>query len=396
MKSRRSFLTQISRLGAMLALAPIPAFAAVKGKSKTASGPKYRGVVYDVGLNFSGDATKIKPFDPALAEHDIRVIANDLHANAVRIEGEDIGRLVAATRAAHAVGLSVFFNPWKMNVSSEEVVPYMAEAAAAAEKLRMDGVDIVFVAGCEYTLFNRGVYPGDSIRERIDHLIAGQAKAQASPSDARSEPSDPFPKETAQLNKILKSIVDVIRPSFRGPVSYAAGMWERVDWSIFDIVGLDHYRAGETDEAYIAALAPYQRLGKPVVVMEVGSCAYVGAAKVGAGGFLILEGRNPDGTGKWKDGVVPTRSEKEQADYVEQQVTTLSNAGMTGVFVYVFAQEEMTAGEGAMDFDMAGFSLVKTFPEDDPRSKQMPPWAPKQSFYRLSSLFRRHSQNLSR
>ena len=31
--------------------------------------------------------------------------------------------------------------------------------------------------------------------------------------------------------------------------------------------------------------------------MEVGCCAYKGAAKMGAGGFTILKGNNPDGSG---------------------------------------------------------------------------------------------------
>lgn len=37
-------------------------------------------------------------------------LINCMH-NAVRIEGEDIDRLVLAAREAHAAGLKVFFNP---------------------------------------------------------------------------------------------------------------------------------------------------------------------------------------------------------------------------------------------------------------------------------------------
>ncbi|MGY3609527.1 hypothetical protein [Bradyrhizobium sp. Leo121] len=48
---------------------------------------RYRGIVYDVGLNFADQGFSVEPFDPVLVAHDIRVIANDLHANAVRTEG---------------------------------------------------------------------------------------------------------------------------------------------------------------------------------------------------------------------------------------------------------------------------------------------------------------------
>src|SRR5690348_3757246 len=113
---------------------------------------KYRGVVYDVGLKFTEDVLSVDPFSRELVEHDMRAIADTLHANAVRIEGEDIGRLVTATQVAHACGLSVFFNPWKMNADADETRAYLAEAAQAAERLRNEGVDIVFVAGCEYTI----------------------------------------------------------------------------------------------------------------------------------------------------------------------------------------------------------------------------------------------------
>jgi hypothetical protein len=57
-------------------------------------------------------------------QYDMQVIANNLYANAVRVEGEEIQRLAAATRAAHIMGLTVFFNPWKMNAGFDEARVY--------------------------------------------------------------------------------------------------------------------------------------------------------------------------------------------------------------------------------------------------------------------------------
>lgn len=50
----------------------------------------------------------VESFDPILIKHYVRVIANDLHANAVRIKGEEIHRLVTATHAAHAMEFTTF------------------------------------------------------------------------------------------------------------------------------------------------------------------------------------------------------------------------------------------------------------------------------------------------
>ena len=345
------------------------------------AGLGYRGVVYDVGLRFEPSKLSVDPFDSKLVAYDLRVIAKIMQANAVRIEGEDIDRLVTASRIAHENGLKVFFNPWKMNVGAEESRAYFAQAAAAAEQLRKDGLDLVFVAGCEYSIFNDGIYAGSSIMERINSLIA-----------ERTKPKPGSEKETAaKLNAALGSFVKVIRKTFNGPITYAATTFEEVDWSIFDLIGIDHYRGAESEAQYLAVLDKYPK-NKPIVVMEVGSCAYKGAAARGGAGFMVLKGVNPDGTGNFEGGVVPTRSESEQADYVETQLRLLSGAGIAGAFIYVFSFPSYRFGQGARDLDMVSYSLVKTYPATDPRSQLIPPWAPKEAFHRTAAIFGRLAQ----
>jgi hypothetical protein len=341
---------------------------------------KYRGIVYDVGLRFTaGQPLSVEPFDPSLAAHDINVIASELHANAIRIEGEKIDRLIVASRIAHEAGLTIFFNPWKMNVPVTELEGYFAEAAQAAEVLRKEGADIVFVAGCEMTLFNEGIFEGASIAERMPALVS---LAQREPEDAKAWLSS----KSKMLNDALRAIVKVTREEFGGPVTYSAGMWEQVDWSIFDIVGVDHYRANETADHYVKMLDSY-RIGKPLIVMEFGCCAYEGAGMLGAGGFMRLHGVNPDGTGIYADGIVPTRSEREQSDYVAEQFGLLAGADVTGVFVYVFSFPTFPHGEAARDLDMMSFSLVKTYPKGHPLAEQMPPWERKEAFRRVAGLY---------
>ncbi|MBD8166054.1 hypothetical protein IFU27_01835 [Erwinia persicina] len=66
----------------------------------------------------------------------------------------------------------------------------------------------------------------------------------------------------------------------------------------------------------------------------------------------------------------------------------LYNAGVEGVFIFSFPAYRL--GEGDKDLDMVRYSLVKTFPDSDPRSTQLPPWAPKKAFNRVASFFKTH------
>ena len=349
--------------------------------SSTPKSMKYIGVVYDVGLQFQKGWYSVNGFDSALVAYDMHAIANDMHANTVRIEGEDIDRLVKASRLAHANGLSIFFNPWKMGGDSAEVRKYFIDAAKAAEKLRKEGIDLVFVAGCEYSIFCKDVFPGDTFEARLAWLVK-----QATAAGHMSSKVPAFRERSVKLNKFLRSFCNAIRKHYTGPVTYSAGTWESVDWSLFDIVGIDYYRQGETEKEYLAGLENY-KIGKPVVVMEVGSCTYEGAAAKGAGGFAIRKGTNADGTMIFEGGVIPQRSEKEQADYVETQINILSSADIQGAFVYVFSFPSSPVGEGNKDYDMVSFSLVKTFPPGEKRSKNMPPWEAKDAFYRLAKTY---------
>ncbi len=334
---------------------------------------KYRGVVYDVGLQFNPGSYSVEPFNPELVKHDMLVIANELHANAVRIEGEDILRLISATEAAHSAGLKIFFNPWKMGANAEETILYMTEAAIAAEKLRMQGIELVFIAGCEYSIFNKDVFQGETLNERLKFLITNAESSEMITANKK-------------LNEILTEISKVLRNHFNGTVTYASGTWEFVDWDLFDVIGIDYYRNGEPEQQYIDGLQRYKN-SKPIFVMEVGSCTYEGAAARGAGGYTVLQGTNPDGTGIYEGGKIPIRSEKEQADYIETQINILKSTGIEGVFIYVFSFPIMPfSREEGKDMDMTSYSLVKSYPKQDTRSQMIPNWEPKEAFQRLAEV----------
>lgn len=339
------------------------------------------GVAYDVGLQFAPGDTSVEPFDAAHVEFDMQTIANDLHANAVRIIGQHLDRLETAGRLAHAAGLSAYLVPWKIDIQPDEFEDYIREAAKVAERLRQEGGDVVFVVGCELTIFAAGIFPGAGYMDRIGWFASemqGGGGSVDAPSAAVLEKSD-------DLNKLLKHLVATVRSVFRGKVTYAAGGWEAVDWSIFDIVGVDHYRRGESSSDYVERLKRHRQDGKELVVMEFGCCTFTGASQHGdGGGFAAMQGTNPDGTPQWVGGVAPERNETEQADYIAEQLELIAPIA-DGAFVFIFNFPIYPHTPGPNDLDIASFSLVKHFPADDPRSQQVPAWEPKESFDRLAA-----------
>ena len=250
-----------------------------------------RGIVYDVGLKFNPNMISVKNFEESSVTYDISIIANILRCNSIRIEGEEIFRLVTAAKIAHTYNLKVLINPWKMSVGEEETVEYMTEAAKSAEHLRKEGVDIIFVAGCEYTLFSKGVFPGETLNDRMAWFSSGFIGDSSQINERKND----LIEKNIKLNAILKNICVHVRKEFHGPVTYSSGTWETIDWNLFDIVGVDYYRNGEKEEEYLNGLLKYKSLNKEVIVMEFGCCTYKGAAKLGGGGFSILQGMDKDG-----------------------------------------------------------------------------------------------------
>lgn len=342
----------------------------------------YRGIVYDVGLQYNTGEYSVESFNPEVVKYDIGVISNILRANAIRIEGEDIDRLSAAAEIAAGAGLKVFFNPWWMNADSAQVVPYMAKAARAAEQLRAKGYDVTFVAGCEYSIFNKGILPGNTLNERLMAMME-VGKLQDDTESFNAAVSE----MTDKLNSVLGAIVGNVREYFHGDVMYSAGTWEPVDWTLFDAVGVDYYRDTQSDEQYVEGIKDYLKYGKPVWVMEVGCCAFEGAAAMGSAGFTVCSGEDENGNGIYAGGSAPARSEKEQADYAETQIRLLNDAGIEGMFIFEFSFPIAPYRESGHDADLTAYPIVKSFAKDDPRSMKMPPWQPKEAFYRVGRVY---------
>ena len=122
---------------------------------------QHQGVHYDTGTVFRGPgyaiSTRRKALDMPVVRHELEIIRDDLHANAVRIGGSDVGRITAVAETALGLGLEVWFSPAFFEYPLEETTSRLVAAAEAAAPLHTAHPGrVVFVAGSELTLSDPG------------------------------------------------------------------------------------------------------------------------------------------------------------------------------------------------------------------------------------------------
>jgi hypothetical protein len=333
---------------------------------------RLRGINYDVGTRYGQIMTRPE-FDRAAARRDLGVIKNDLHCNAVRISGEDPGRLTAAARDALQQGLEVWLSPLLHDKDEQDTLKATVACAAAAEELRQRWPRLVFVLGCELTIFMPGLLAAGagSVLDRLatpgfrEQLRAGQ--------------------HNKPLNDFLARANAAVRAVFRGQVTYASAPVEAVDWALFDFVCLDYYPA----QADPLAQQPYFAHGKPVVITETGCCTYQGAEDKGGMGWSVIDQRSIPV--RELDGDY-TRDEHLQARTLTASLARLDSAGVDGCFVYTFIIPALTHSEDPRkDLDMASYGLVKSLAgRGQGTTGPGVPWEPKESFTAVAGYFARH------
>ncbi len=79
-----------------------------------------------------------------------------------------------------------------------------------------------------------------------------------------------------ELQAFLAEAAERVRKVFHGPLTYASTMFEVVDWSLFDYIGIDHYRNSKVEHRYAERIGPYLGQGKPVINTEFGHSSYRG------------------------------------------------------------------------------------------------------------------------
>jgi hypothetical protein len=349
-----------------------------------------KGVNYDVGVVMGFNWRPV--FDPPVVRRELEVIRDDLHCNAVRIVGRSLARLRFAVESALDLGLEVWVSPQCWNRTAEPTARYLARAAAMVERLRQRRPEqVVLVVGSEVTLFGRGVVPGRSFVARMKNpdLFA----------EVRSG------RTFAPLNAFLRTTVDAVRSVYRGRLSYASLVWEKVDWSPFDLVGVDHYRATRIEDRYLEMLRPALAVGKPVVITEFGYESMRDGPM--AEGFLDSAGLKPSVVdfrsqflhqlpivGRFvrpRLNGVHNRDEHYQAVKLVEQLEILEKAGVDGTFVSQFlSQITPYDPDPRYDLDMTSASLVRYLEKGHGTTYADVPWEPKEAFGAVAEFYRTH------
>jgi hypothetical protein len=320
-----------------------------------------KGITYDTGFTPGGQNSR-PVFDTEAVRREMRVIADDLHCDAVRITGGDPERLAVAAGHATDAGLEVWFSPFPCELSAAELVPYFADCADRAQKVGAD----VFVTGCELSLFAAGFLPGDDSLARI--------KAAASDAPEASEASARLAAIAAQLDAVLADTAATVRERFRGKLTYASGTWEQIDWTPFDIVSADAY--GDSSDTFRQGLREYLRHGKPLAATEFGCCTYRGAAARGGIGWDIadFDADPPHIKGDY------VRDEDEQARYLREMIAVFDEEGVDTAFWFTFAGYTYPhRADPRFDLDMASYGVCKLMPDGS--------LAPKQSFHTMAKAY---------
>jgi hypothetical protein len=349
---------------------------------------QHKGIHYDTGTTFRGPgfaiSTRRADLDMLVVRRELEIIRDDLHANAIRIAGSDVARLTAATEIALELGLEVWFSPAFFEYEPPETTSRLVAAARAVSTLEATHPGrVIFIAGCELTLFMPGLVPGDRIESRLAALK-----------------TDPSLLHNGKLNEYLAELVATLRGAFAGPLIYASLPFEQVDWLPFDYVGVDHYREARTKERYVEMLQPYLSTGKPVIVTEFGMRTYRGAESSGTLGFGVTDttrlylhtrpviGRlfRPRLKGTYE------RDEAMQARELDETLDELEHAKVAGALLSTFATpQSSTNDDPRYDLDMDSMSIVKSLP-DGRRGTAYPDmtWEPKESFAIVARHFATH------
>ena len=90
-----------------------------------------KGITYDTGFVRNGSISR-EAFDTGVVKRELEIIRDDLHCTAVRITGGDPARLELAARYAADLGLEVWFSPYPLELSTDEMLSLFADSAERA------------------------------------------------------------------------------------------------------------------------------------------------------------------------------------------------------------------------------------------------------------------------
>jgi hypothetical protein len=335
-----------------------------------------KGIAYVTGFVAGGSISR-EHFDPEVVRRELAIIRDDLHCNAVQVVGGDPGRLELAARLAAELGLEVWFSPSPLELSPDEILALFIDCAERAERLRQAGAEVVFVAGIELTVMDRGFIPGNTQQERLACLL--------------SEPGRPerLKEVSARFSDFIGRAVAEIRERFAGRVTYASIPFERPDWTLFDIVSVELIRNADVAGQYRSGVRRLVADGKPVAITGFGAATYRGASDRGGRQMEIVEYDEDTQTPLRLDGEY-VRDEAGQAAALRDVLQIFDSEGVDSAFVWLFelCNFPHRPDRGPRDdLDLASMGIVKTLEGRHGQTYPDMTWEPKAAFGAVAECY---------
>ncbi|MFC5155486.1 hypothetical protein [Streptomyces amakusaensis] len=336
-------------------------------------------MTYSTGFVVHGRISH-EPFDPSVVRRELTIIRDHLHCNAVQIIGGDPDRLESAAGLAAELGLEVWFSPYPLELDPDRILALFRDCAERAERLRRQGASVVFVAGVELSVMNRGFLPGESPEERVEQLMSRPERR----AEAMRELG-------VRVNAFLGDAAATVRERFQGALTYASIQFEQVDWTPFDIVTFELIRSAEVADRFRDAVRSLAQGPKPLAVTGFGTAAYQGAGDRGGRVLEVVE-HDPRTKAPVRLNGTYERDEAGQAAYLSELLEIFETEGVDSAFVFLFAQPgypHRPDGDPRDDLDRAGLGIVKIL--EGRRGEAYPDmeWEPKAAFAAVARRYRR-------
>ncbi len=338
-----------------------------------------RGMTYDTGFVVHGRTSRER-FEPEVVRRELAIIRDDLHCDAVQIIGGDPDRLELAAGAAAELGLEVWFSPYPMELDPDGILTLFRDCAERAERLRLSGAEVVFVAGVELSVMNRGFLPGESPEDRVGQLMRRPERRAGAIRELG-----------VRVNAFLRDAAATVRERFHGKLTYAAIQFEQVDWAPFDFMTFELIRSAEVADRFRDAVRSLAQGPKPLAITGFGTAAYRGAGDRGGRVLEVVE-HDPVTKVPVRLNDVYERDEAGQAAYLSELLEIFDTEGVDSTFVFLFAlpgYPHRPDGDPRDDLDRAGLGIVKLL--EGRRGQAYPDmeWEPKAAFTAVAHRYRR-------
>lgn len=337
-----------------------------------------KGMTYDTGFLRDGSNSR-EVFDPARVSEELAIIRDDLHCNAVHIVGGDVDRLEIAARFAAELGMEVWFSPYPLEQTTDQILAFFADGAERAERLRAEGAEVVFVAGVELSVMNRGFIDGDDVSARLGGLLADP--------EGREER---LTEVSRRLNAFLAEALASIRERFHGPVTYAAIQFEAVDWDPFDFVTVELIRSAAVADIFRSGVRTLvTQHSKPVAITGFGTATWRGAGDMAPRSMEIIE-NDPETGAPVRLSEAFERDEEGQAQYLGELLEIFDSEGVDSAFIFLFALDNLPhrpGGDPRHDLDLASLGIVKVLEGRNGTAYPRMPWEPKVAFAKISEFY---------